>query len=81
MLHADAAVPKKPILSCLGALPPCRCHLHFGDSIGTFAHGQFFQLPSSPTQADEAGLFVGAELLVGAGALAVLTGVATCWST
>ena len=25
---------------------------HFGESIGTFAHIQFFQEPSSPTQAD-----------------------------
>jgi hypothetical protein len=27
---------------------------HFGDSIGTFAHTQFFQEPSAPTHAVEA---------------------------
>ena len=28
-----------------------RSGAHFGDSIGTFAHTQFFQEPSAPTQA------------------------------
>jgi hypothetical protein len=64
-----------------------RAYLHLGESVGTFGHGQFFQLPSESTQADGAelfvgaGLLVGAALLVGAGALAVLTGAAKRWST
>ncbi len=36
---------------------------HFGDSVGTFGQGQFFQLPSASTQTDGPGLFVGAGVL------------------
>jgi hypothetical protein len=30
-----------------------RSHSHFGDSVGTFAHTQFFHEPSLETQADD----------------------------
>ncbi|MDA9526389.1 hypothetical protein XI06_40105 [Bradyrhizobium sp. CCBAU 11434] len=59
-----------------------------GEPIGTFGHGQFFQLPPSPMQGDPllagAGLSVVAGMLVGAGkpvSLVVLGGEAKRWST
>jgi|GEM_PF-6679862 len=39
-----------------------RSYSHFGDSIGTFAHIQFFQEPSSLTQAADVGGFCAALL-------------------
>jgi len=48
---------------------------HFGDSIGTFAHTQFFQEPSSPTQAvpDVDGAFL-ASVETSGGVLAAIEG-------
>ena len=60
-----------------------RYHGHFGEPIGTFGHGQFFQLPPSPIQADPP--LAGEGLPAGGGefvvSLAALGGEAKRWST